>query len=112
MKGKDIRKGALYGAWNNENDPYNKKRDEIAINLYNEIINRKKEYEIAVIALNSGFSVDDIERIYNHIFIRKHLFRNGRVHKFDPDYYMVHSWLRLREGKNIYKHDITCYIMN
>ncbi len=107
MKGKEISRGTLYGAWNNDNDPYHTIRDRVAESLYKEIINRKKEYEIAAIALNSGFSVDDVERIYNHIFIRNHLFKDGTIHKFDPDYYMVHSWLRLREGKTIYKHDIT-----
>ncbi len=107
MKGKEISRGALYGAWNNDNDPYHTIRDRVAESLYKEIINRKKEYEIEAVSKNTGFSISDVERIYYHIFIRKHLFRNGRVHKFDPDYYTVHSWLRLREGKTVYKHDIT-----
>ena len=99
--------GALAGAWNDYNDPMNKKREEIAIDLYKEIINRKKEFEIAAVAKHSGFTVKQIERIYNHVFIREHLFVDGEIHKFYPDYYMAHSWLRLREGKRIYKHDIT-----
>ena len=41
------------------------------------------------------------------MFIRKHKFRSGEIKKFDPDYYMAHSWLRLRQGKYIQKHDIT-----
>ena len=45
--------------------------------------------------------------MYDHVFIREHKFKDGSVHKFYPDYYMAHSWLRLREGKNIQKHDIT-----
>ena len=45
--------------------------------------------------------------MYDHVFIREHKFKDGSVHKFYPDYYMAHSWLRLWEGKNIQKHDIT-----
>ncbi len=41
------------------------------------------------------------------MFIRKHKLRGSEIKKFDPDYYMAHSWLRLRQGKNIQKHDIT-----
>ena len=28
------------------------------------------------------------------------------VKRFDPNYYMAHSWMRLREGKTIYPHDL------
>lgn len=95
------------GAFNDSNDPYNIGRDEIATKLYTQIVNRKKAYEIKAVAKNSGFSVEDVEKIYNHVFIRKHLFIDGKIKRFDPDYYMAHSWLRLREGKNIQKHDMT-----
>ena len=97
----------MSGALNDINDPDNTGREHIATKLYKQIVNRKKEYEIKAVAKSSGFSVEDIERVYNHVFIREHLFEDGTIKKFDPDYYMAHSWLRLREGKNIQKHDIT-----
>lgn len=99
--------GALSGAWNDKNDPYDINRRRIALDIYTQISNRKKEYEVKSVSKNSGFTESEISRIYEHIFIREHLFRNGKVGRFDPDYYMAHSWQRLREGKNIQKHDIT-----
>lgn len=30
---------------------------------------------------------------------------DGKIKRFDPDYYMAHSWIRLRTGKNIQEHD-------
>lgn len=107
LEAKTNNSGALNGAWNNENDPNYKKRDEIAKALYAQITNRKKSYEIKQVAKNSGFTEEEVSNIYEHVFIRKHKFRSGEIKKFDPDYYMAHSWLRLRQGKDIQKHDIT-----
>lgn len=76
---------SFIGAGNNYNDWMDLKREKIAINLYNEK-NKKGIWD-----KNSGLIVENIERIYNHIFIRKHLFLDGEIHKFDPDYYMAHS---------------------
>ena len=101
-----MQSGALSGAWNDLNDPMNKHREKIAYDLYKEIVNRKKEFEIKSVAKHSGFDIEDVERIYNHVFIRKHLFEDGEIHKFYPDYYMAHSWMRIRDGKKIYKHDM------
>lgn len=107
LEAKTNNSGALNGAWNNENDPNYKKRDEIAEALYAQITNRKKSFEIKQVAKNSGFTEEEVSNIYEHVFIRKHKFRSGEIKKFDPDYYMAHSWLRLRQGKDIQKHDIT-----
>ena len=107
LEAKTNNSGALNGAWNNENDPNYKKRDEIAKALYAQITNRKKSYEIKQVAKNSGFTKEEVSNIYEHVFIRKHKFRSGEIKKFDPDYCMAHSWLRLRQGKDIQKHDIT-----
>lgn len=101
------RTGALdSGAYNDENDPLFKKRDKIAEDLYYQIEHRKREFEISAVARNSGFSIEEIDLVFEHIFEREHLFEDGTLRKFDPSYYMAHSWLRLREGKNIQRHDI------
>ena len=107
LEAKTNNSGALNGAWNNENDPNYKKRDEIAKALYAQITNRKKSYEIKQVAKNSGFTEEEVSNIYEHVFIRKHKLKSGEIKKFDPDYCMAHSWLRLRQGKDIQKHDIT-----
>lgn len=103
---KDMKiKGAIYGAWNDENDPYQMKRDEHAVKFYEAVRKRNKVLEIEIIAKNTGFSKIDIEKIYNHIFITEHNLK-GKIQRFAPDYNMAESWRRLREGKHIQKHDI------
>lgn len=99
--------GALNGAWTDESDPLNNQREKIAKQLYEQIRNRKKENEVKAVAKNSNFTIDEISRIYDHVFIRNHKFKDGTIHKFDSDYYMAHSWIRLRNGKKIYDHDLT-----
>lgn len=99
--------GAFSGALNDTNDPLGLKRDAKAKEMYDEIRNRDQNYEIQAVAKNSGFSKAEIERVYNHIFIREHLLDDGKVERFAPDFYMANSWLRLRNGKKIYPHDIT-----
>lgn len=99
--------GAVYGAWNDKNDPYNQERDRHATMYYEAIRNRDKQAEIDRVARNSGFVSSDIEKIYNHIFIQKHELDEG-YKRFDPNYDMAESWRRLSEnqGKNIQPHDI------
>ena len=43
-------------------------------------------------------SYNDVEKIYNYVFIEKHYLDTG-YHRFSPDFYMANSWQRLREGK-------------
>lgn len=82
----DCFKPELYrGAGNNYNDWMDLKREKIAINLNNE------KNKNGIWDRNSRLIVENIERIYNYIFIRKPLFLDGEVHKFDPDYFMAHS---------------------
>ncbi|TWT16447.1 minor capsid protein [Streptococcus sp. sy010] len=99
--------GAIYGAWNDKNDPYNKERDRHAQMYYEQVRNRDKVKEITRVAHNSNFSISDIDKIYNHVFIKEHDLDEGRK-RFDANYDMAESWRRLSEnqGKNIQKHDI------
>lgn len=99
--------GAVYGAWNDKNDPYYKERDRHAELYYKEIRNRDRVKEIARVAHNSGFSEEEIEKIYNHVFINKHYLEHS-YKRFDPNYDMAESWRRLSEvgGKEIQEHDL------
>ena len=99
--------GAVYGAWNDRNDPYNKERDRHAQEFYESVRNRNKQHEIVKVSNNSGLSQSDVEKIYNHIFINEYDLEDGRKH-FDPNYDMAESWRRLSEigGKNIQPHDL------
>lgn len=98
--------GAVYGAWNDRNDPYNKERDRHAQEFYESVRNRNKQHEIVKVSKNSGLSQSDVEKIYNHIFINEYDLEDGRK-RFDPSYDMAESWRRLSEigGKNIQSHD-------
>ena len=99
--------GAVYGAWNDRNDPYNKERDRHAQEFYESVRNRNKQHEIVKVSNNSGLSQSDVEKIYNHIFINEYDLEDGR-NRFDPNYDMAESWRRLSEigGKNIQPHDL------
>ena len=101
-----IKTGAKSGALTSKNDPDFKKRDSFAEMYYREVLGRKREYEIKAVAKNSGFSTEDIEKVFSHVFEKDHLFSDGTIHKFFPDYDMAQSWIRLREGKHIQEHDI------
>ena len=102
-----IKSGANYGAYTNENDPDGEKRKISAENFYKETLNRDREYEIEAVSRNTGYSRSDVDKVFAHVFELEHSFEDGTIHRFDPDYYMQHSWMRLREGKSIQPHDIT-----
>ena len=106
-KSDKITTGANHGAYTNYNDPDGKKREKSAKDFYEQILNRNRDFEISVVAKNTGFTKSDISKVFAHVFELEHLFKDGTVRKFDPDYYMQNSWMRLHEGKNIQKHDIT-----
>ncbi|MCQ8263849.1 minor capsid protein [Streptococcus suis] len=99
--------GAVYGAWNDKNDEYGIEREKHAKMYYEQVRNRNRETQVVRVAKNSSFSVSDVEKIFDHIFINEHDLEEGRK-RFDPNYDMAESWRRLTEvgGKNIQKHDI------
>lgn len=96
--------GAVY---NYKNDPNGTIRQKIADDLYSQTRNRNPEYEVKAVAQNSGMSEVDVKKIYNHIYVNKHLFQDGTIHLFEPDYEMAQSWQRLRNNSQIQPHDIT-----
>ncbi len=97
--------GAVSGALTSKNDPDFKKRDAHAKSYYRELLGRNRDKEVKAVARNSGMAEADIGKVFAHVFERPHLFEDGRIEKFDPDYDMAESWQRLREGKNIQEHD-------
>lgn len=102
-----IKTGGQSGAYNDKNDPDFIKREESANNYYEEIRNRNRNNEIEAISKNSGLTIEESEAVFSHVFEKEHLFEDGSVRRFDPDYYMQQSFMRLREGKNILPHDLT-----
>lgn len=94
------------GALTKENDPFGRKREKHAISYYNEIRNRKSEYVIDKISKNTNMGKKAAANIYEHVFIKEHLFKDGTIKQFDPDYDMAESFRRILEGKSIKPHDL------
>lgn len=86
------------GALTNKNDPFSTKRDKHAAAYYESVKKRDKRKEIDAVARAASMSYNDVEKIYNYVFIEKHHLDTG-YHRFSPDFYMANSWQRLREGK-------------
>lgn len=101
----NISKAGAKGALNDSNDPFGRKREKHAVLYYEEICNRKPAYVINRLANNANISQKSAQNIYEHVFINKHIFRDGEVKLFDPDYDMAESFRRILEGKNIKPHD-------
>lgn len=95
------------GALNNINDPLGEKREKHAIQYYKSLENRDANSVAIKIAQNAEIDFEDAKDIYNHVFINKHKFEDGRIEKFYPDYDMAQSFQRILEGKDIKNHDIT-----
>lgn len=94
------------GALTNKTDPLGRKRNKHAESYYQEIRNRKPKYVIDKLAKNAEISPKEARKIYEHVFVDEHVFKNGEVHGFEPDYDMAESFRRIFEGKNIKPHDI------
>nr|DAZ02128.1 MAG TPA: minor capsid protein [Caudoviricetes sp.] len=105
-KGNDIiNSEAAKGALTDKNDPLYVKRDAHAIKYYESVRRSKKSNIVKSIANNTGISENSINKVYDHVFINDHELY-GEKRRFDPDYDMAESFRRLREGKNIQKHDL------
>lgn len=100
-----IKSGAINGALTDKNDPFYTRRDAHANRYYESMRNSRKSNIIDHIANNTGISKKSISKIYDHVFINEYELSGGK-RRFDPDYYMAESFRRLRDGKNIQKHDL------
>jgi len=93
------------GALTDRNDPLYIQRDKHALMYYESVRNSKKADIVKSIANNSGMKEKSIAKVYEHVFINEYDLYGGK-RRFDPDYDMAESFRRLREGKNVQKHDI------
>jgi len=74
-------------------------------NQYYEQI-RKRKSDVSAIAKHTGFPVQDIQAVKNHIFVNYHDLGRNKSVRFAPDYDMAVSWQRLIDGRRIQKMDI------
>lgn len=96
--------GGLYGAYNDQNDPNNEKREAHAELYYRELRNSKKQYFVDAVSKNASIDAETVSKAYKHVFEDKHKLDNGLAY-FDPDYYMAESFRRLRTNDHIQEHD-------
>ena len=75
-----------------------KEQDRHAEVYYEAIRNRKSQSDIQAIAKNTGFSIEDITAIRNHVFIEEHGFADGRHERFGNDIDIALAWQRLEQG--------------
>ena len=78
--------------------------DKHAALYYEEI--RKRTSDIEAIANNTGFSMEDIRRVKEHVFMNSYDLGGLESERFEADYDMAVSWQRLIEGKNIHEMDL------
>jgi len=96
-----INTGAISGALN----PYSEAAEKHATQYYEAV--RHMKTDVKHISKNTGFKEDDVYKIKEHIFLKKHDLGGNEPEYFYPSYEMAQSWQRLIDGKNIEKHDIT-----
>ena len=94
----------ISGARNTIPKQYSEQAEAYARERYEAFRNMSDDCER--IAANTGYSVDDLSRIKQYLFVDKHSLRNG-FRRFDPDYSIAESWDRLIDGSDIQKHDLT-----
>ena len=82
----------------------NKRQKAHAKLFYEEV--RHKTSDVASISENTNFSIDDIQKVKEHIFFNEYLLGSDVPERFDPDYDMAVSWQRLTEGKAIQEMDL------
>jgi len=62
--------------------------------------------DVQNIAENTGFSVEDIKRIKEHVFFKEHDLGGDKKERFAPHFEIAQSWQRLIDGKQIQPHDL------
>ena len=100
-----IKSAGCRGALNDKNDPLHTKRDRHAEMYYEAVRNSGKEDIVWTISKNAKMPEAAISKVYDHVFINEYELYGG-YKKFDSDYDMAESFRRLREGKDIQKHDL------
>ncbi|MCF1843913.1 hypothetical protein LZE20_08415, partial [Lactobacillus jensenii] len=83
--------------------------EDIAKALYLEFAQRDKNSNIEKIANAANLSSKDAEKIYNHIFIDKHLTKDldgtSKMAYFDPNFSMAQSFQRIFNGQELEERD-------
>lgn len=93
-KGKLITGGSSGGIL----DKSTEEQEAYAERVYTRIRRIDAKNDIKKVAKASGLPEDDIEKIRNHLFIKKHNLEKGLM-RFDPSPYIAHAWEALEQGR-------------
>jgi hypothetical protein len=99
-----INTGASGAIPRDDSEESTKRRNNHAERYYAEI--RKRSSDVSSIAKNTGFSIEEIQAVKNHVFYNYYDLGDDDPERFDPDYDMSVSWQRLIEGSNIQEMDL------
>ncbi|MDR2692936.1 MAG: hypothetical protein LBB74_01825 [Chitinispirillales bacterium] len=99
-----IKSGGISGSLSGALDPLSEAAEEHANRYYESV--RKMTADARSIAENTGFSVEEITSIKEHVFYKEHDLGGDKKERFAPDYDMAQSWQRLIVGKQVEVHDI------
>ena len=67
---------------------------------------RKRRTDVESIAKNTGFTMEDIHKVKEHIFINEYDLGDENPTRFDPLYDIAVSWQRLINGADIKEMDL------
>ncbi|WP_295237035.1 hypothetical protein [Veillonella sp.] len=102
-----ISTGAISGALNDENDPWQIRRDKHAEQYYEFLRNSNQEYLIKKLSEVSGMRLLSIQKVLAHVLYNRYNLDIGYT-RFDPSYEMSQSFQRLliANGKEVQEKDI------
>ena len=98
-------RGIISGGISGALDPDDRDAEDYAFRYYESV--RHMTTDVSRIARNTGFSVDEIQKIKEFVFLKKHDLGEDEPAYFYPSFAMAQSWQRLIEGVNIQPHDLT-----
>ena len=99
-----VNSGAFYGALNPDSDSDFERCEIHAKKYYEEIRNRTSDVE--AISKNTGFDIETITAVKQHLFFNKYDLGQDEPERFDPSYDIAVSWQNLIDGKIIENKDI------
>ena len=97
--------GGVSGALNDDNDPWQIRRDKHAEKYYEALRNREQKNMITTISKHSGMGVKSVSKVIDHLLFNYYTLNKGYT-RFDPSYDITQSLQRLLEGKDIRPEDI------
>lgn len=96
-----------YGALNDDNDPWQIRRDEHAVRYYETLRNSNQKYLAETISNNTGMRQRSVEKVLAHVLFNRYNLDKG-YSRFEESYEMSQSFQRLimAKGKHILPKDI------